>query len=276
LPIKIPDLGKRPLIMGILNITPDSFSDGGKFINKNDAIEQALFMAESGADILDIGGESSRPGAEPVTVDDELNRVIPVIEAIRNKVDIPISIDTVKSEVAKAAIKSGADVINDISALGNDEKIAKIASKKSVSLILMHMRGSPRDMQINTDYDDLIGEIYDYLNNAAEKAVKMGVKPENIIIDPGIGFGKSVDGNFTILKQLNRFKDLGYPLLVGASRKSFIGKTLNLDVDQRLEGSIAASIYAVLNGADIVRVHDVQETKRALTILEKVVTTKVQ
>jgi len=275
LPIKIRGLGERPLIMGVLNVTPDSFSDGGKFSNINDAIDHALFMVESGADILDIGGESSRPGAEPVSVDDEIDRVIPVIEAIRRKVDIPVSIDTVKSEVAKAAIKAGADIINDVSALNNDEKIGKIAAKKNVPLILMHMRGTPMDMQINTNYTDLIKEIYDFLYVSTEKAIKIGVKPENIIIDPGIGFGKSVDGNYAVLKELNRFKELGYSLMVGVSRKSFIGKTLDVDIDQRLEGSIAAAIYAVLNGADIIRVHDVHETKRALTILEKVVTTKV-
>lgn len=265
-------VGERPLIMGILNVTPDSFSEGGRFFESGKAIDQALYMAESGADIIDIGGESSRPGSHGISLKEELKRVIPIIEQVADKVEVPISIDTVKSDVARRALDSGASIINDISALRVDKKIAEVAAKYNSYLILMHMRGTPRDMQDNTEYDDIIGEISQFLKNAAQKAIKAGVKEDKIVIDPGIGFGKSVEGNFVIMKNLDRFLELGYALLVGASRKSFIGKTLDLDVDWRLEGSLAAVCYAVLNGADIVRVHDVAETKRALTIIEKIAT----
>ena len=265
-------LGERPLIMGILNVTPDSFSDGGKFFDSEKAVDQAIYMAESGADIIDIGGESSRPGSRGISSKEESKRVIPIVEKVADRVEIPISIDTVKSEVARRALDSGASIINDISALRVDKKIAQVAEKYNSYLILMHMRGTPRDMQDNTEYDDIIGEISQFLKDAAQKAIEAGVTEDKIIIDPGIGFGKSVEGNFVIMKNLDRFLELGYTLLVGASRKSFIGKTLDLDVDRRLEGSLAAVCYAVLNGADIVRVHDVAETKRALTIIEKIAT----
>lgn len=265
-------LGERPLIMGILNVTPDSFSDGGKFFDMERAVDQALYMVESGADIIDIGGESSRPGSHGISLKEELKRVIPIIEQVAGKAEIPISIDTVKSEVARRALDSGASIINDISALRTDKKIAAVAAKYNSYLILMHMRGTPRNMQDNTEYDDIIGEISEFLRNAAQKAIEAGVSEDKIIIDPGIGFGKSVEGNFVIMKNLNRFLELGYALLVGPSRKSFIGKTLDLDVERRLEGSLAAACYAVLNGADIVRVHDVAETRRALTIIEEIAT----
>lgn len=257
--------------MGILNVTPDSFSDGARFLDPADAFEQAMLMIESGADIIDIGGESSRPGSEGVSVERELSRVLPVIEKIRESSDVPLSIDTVKSEVAGEAVAAGACMINDISALEIDPGIAEVAARNQSYLVLMHMRGSPKNMQEDTDYDDIIGEIVGFLDRSAKKAIGSGVSAERIIIDPGIGFGKSVEGNFTILKNLNRFLELDYPLMVGASRKSFIGRTLNLDVNSRLEASIAAAVYAVLNGADIVRVHDVAETKRALTIIENIV-----
>ena len=263
-------LGERPLVMGILNITPDSFSDGGAFFDTQKAVDHALFMAEAGADIVDIGGESSRPGSEPISLDQELQRVLPVLEQIRRDSDIPVSIDTTKSEVARRALEAGASIVNDISALRNDEAIGKAAAEHNAYLVLMHTRGTPRNMQSDTHYDDIIGEILSFLSDAAKMATEMGVSPDRIIIDPGIGFGKSVDGNFTILKNLHRFIELGYPLMVGASRKSFIGNSLDLDITQRLEGSIAAACYAVLNGADIVRVHDVPETRRALAIIEKI------
>ncbi|MEE9552984.1 MAG: dihydropteroate synthase [candidate division Zixibacteria bacterium] len=269
---KITDLGIRPLIMGILNITPDSFSDGGRFLAPDKAFNHAVSMIESGADIIDIGGESSRPGSEGVSVEEELSRVIPVIERLVAEYKTPISIDTVKSEVAEKALEAGACMINDISALGADEKIAAIAAGKDAYLVLMHMRGTPKNMQEDTDYDDIIGEISSFLADAARKAINAGVSKDKIIIDPGIGFGKSIDGNFMILKKLHRFLEIDHHLLVGASRKSFIGKTLDLEQDERLEGSLAAACYAVLNGADIVRVHDVVETRRALTILDKIVT----
>jgi len=264
-------LGERPLIMGILNVTPDSFSDGGVFFDTQKAIDHALFMAESGADIIDIGGESSRPGAKPVSVDEELDRVLPVLSEIRSQIEIPISIDTTRAEVARQALEAGASIVNDISALRNDEAMGLVAAEHKAYLVLMHMRGTPKDMQDDTNYVDLIGEVSAFLKDSAERAEKLGMPADKIIIDPGIGFGKSVDGNFTILKNLHRFLELGYHLMVGASRKSFIGKTLNLDIPERLEGSIAAACYAVMNGADIVRVHDVPESKRALSIIERIV-----
>jgi len=266
------DLGKRPLIMGVLNVTPDSFSDGGRYIEPGKALDHAYFMAESGADIIDIGGESSRPGAESIPADEEIRRIIPIIEKVRKKIKIPISIDTVKSEVAKRAFDAGASILNDISALRMDENMAEMAARSNVYVILMHMRGTPAKMQKNTEYHDIIGEISEFLNESALKAIDKGIKKDKIIIDPGIGFGKSVEGNFVILKNLDKFLKLGYPVLVGASRKSFIGKTLAVDMERRLEGSIAAACYAVLNGVDIIRVHDVVETRRAITIIEKIST----
>jgi len=265
-------LGERPLIMGVLNVTPDSFSDGGRFIDPEKALDHAYYMADSGADILDIGGESSRPGSESVSAEEEIKRVIPIIKKLRKKTKLPISVDTVKSEVAEKAFDAGASILNDISALRTDEKMAELAAKNEAYVILMHMRGTPSDMQDDTVYRDLMGEVSGFLNDSASKAIEKGIRKEMIIIDPGIGFGKSVEGNFTILKNLDKLLELGYPVLIGASRKSFIGKTLDVDVDKRLEGSIAAACYAVLNGADIVRVHDVAETRRAITIIEKIST----
>lgn len=264
------DLGVRPLIMGVVNVTPDSFSDGGRFHNPEKAVGHALAMLDSGADIIDIGGESSRPGSEGVSLDEELKRVLPVIKKLA-KENIPISIDTVKSEVARQSLDVGACMVNDISALSVDPEMGKTAAEFGAFLVLMHMRGTPKNMQDDTEYDDIIGEILTYLTEAAERAVGEGVAKEKIIIDPGIGFGKSIEGNFTILKNLHRFLETGYHLLVGTSRKSFIGKTQDLDIADRLEGSIASALYAILNGADIVRVHDVKETKRALKILERIV-----
>ncbi len=267
----ISELGIRPLIMGVVNITPDSFSDGGRFFDHEKAYDHALSLIESGADIIDIGGESSRPGSEGVLIEVELDRVLPVIKKLAKKKKIPISIDTVKSEVAGQALRAGACMINDISSMSVDPEMGKTAAEFHAYLVLMHMRGTPKNMQDDTQYDDIIGEILSYLKDAAERAAVAGVAKEKIIIDPGIGFGKSVEGNFTILKNLHRFLETGYHLLVGASRKSFIGNTLDLDVDNRLEGSLTSALYAVLNGADIVRVHDVAETRRALTILERIV-----
>ena len=270
MPPLLKNLGEKPLFMGILNVTPDSFSDAGRFFDPEAAVEHAIAMATAGADIIDIGGVSSRPGAHDISVDEEIDRVMPVLKQVCQEIDVPVSIDTVNSEVAKLAILAGASIINDISALRVDEKIGQIAAKHKTYLILMHMRGTPRDMQNDTAYNDIIGEISHFLGDAAKKAVGLGVSPDRIIIDPGIGFGKSVDGNFIILKNLHRFREIGYPLMVGVSRKSFIGKALGLKIDQRLEGSLAAACYAVLNGADIIRVHDVAETMRALAIVEKI------
>jgi len=263
-------LGERPLIMGILNVTPDSFSDGGQFCDIEKAIEHALNMAQAGADIIDIGGESSRPGSEGINVQEELDRVMPILEPLCRETELFISIDTIKPEVAEKALEAGAGMINDISALRNDDRLARLASQYDAYLTLMHMRGKPRDMQNNTEYLDLIGEISSFLKEGIEKAISAGVARERIIIDPGIGFGKSVDGNFALLKNLHLFLELGCPVLIGASRKSFLGKTLDLEVGERLEASLAVACYAVLNGADIVRVHDVLETRRVLTIIERI------
>jgi dihydropteroate synthase len=261
-------IGERPLVTGILNVTPDSFSDGGRFDSVDKAVKQAFLMASQGADIIDIGGESTRPGANPVSIDEELERVLPVIEVLQGKIDIPISIDTRKSEVAREACRAGATIINDVSGLRNDKRIAEVAREYSTYLVLMHMRKTPETMQIEIHYDDLIGEISDFLLKAIDKALEVGVPKNRIIIDPGIGFGKTVEHNFSILKNIATFKNLGFPVLIGVSRKSFIGKTLDLPVDERLEGSLAAALYAVLNGASIIRVHDVLPTIRALKIIE--------
>jgi len=261
-------LGERPLIMGVLNVTPDSFSDGGQHLDPDRATDRAIKMAEEGADIIDIGGESTRPGALDLPTAEEIKRVMPVLERLHGKLAIPLSIDTKKSAVAREACQAGASIINDISALSNDDKIADVAKEYKTYLILMHMRGTPATMQQNIHYDDLIGEISDFLRRAAAKALAHGIAKNNIIIDPGIGFGKTVEHNFSLLKHIPAFARLGYPVLIGASRKSFIGKTLDLPVEERLTGSLAAAIYGVLNGVSIVRVHDVVQTVRALKIIE--------
>lgn len=263
-------IGAKPLIMGVLNITPDSFSDGGRFFNPEKAVEHGLSMADQGADIIDVGGESTRPGAEAIDTDEEIERIVPAIERLKKKIAIPISIDTRRAEVAELACQAGASVINDISGLNYDERIAEVAHKYDAYLILMHMKGTPETMQKDIHYDDLIGEISSFLKNAAAKAMSHGVDKAKIIIDPGIGFGKTVEHNFSIIKNIHGFVRLGYPVMIGASRKSFIGKSLDLPVEQRLEGSLAAAIMAVLKGAAIVRVHDVLATARALKIVDKI------
>jgi dihydropteroate synthase len=261
---------KRPLIMGILNVTPDSFSDGGQYYDRDKAIEHGLAMVEQGADIIDIGGESTRPGAAEVTVEEEIGRVIPIIEKIKASSGVPISIDTRKAEVAESACSAGAVIINDISALRHDAKIAEVAARHGTYLILMHMRGTPATMQTLLDYNDLVGEISAFLDAAANVAQAAGVARSRIIIDPGIGFAKTVEHNFRIIKNIPEFKRLGYPVMIGASRKSFIGKTLNLPADERLEGSLAAAVSAFIYGADIIRAHDVLQTVRALKIAARI------
>lgn len=256
----------RPLIMGIVNITPDSFSDGGGVLSDEEAAMRAVEMAAAGADIIDIGGESSRPGSEPVSLEEELRRVIPAITAIRKVSDIPISIDTTKSAVALRAMDNGANMINDISAGTIDPEIFNVAAKKNVPICLMHMRGTPKTMQAGEiHYDDVVGEIMVYLKGSVVAAQKAGVPLSNIIIDPGIGFGKEVQHNIDILKGLKDLKSLGVKLLVGTSRKSFIGKLLDIsDPKDRLEGTLATIAIAARNGADIVRVHDVKAVARFL------------
>ncbi|UCE38046.1 MAG: dihydropteroate synthase [Thermoplasmata archaeon] len=263
-------LGKRTLIMGIVNVTPDSFSDGGQFYDSKLAISHAKQLVKEGADIIDIGGESTRPGSDSVTQEEEQKRVIPVIEGIADEVNVPISIDTCKSEVAKAALNAGACIINDISAARFDPKIAEMAAKCEVPIVLMHMQGTPKNMQKNPVYNDVMEDIKEFLKERAAFAVSQGVPRENIIIDPGIGFGKTLQNNYDIIKRLRELRELNFPILIGTSRKSFIGTTLGLDVDERLEGTLATVTMSIINGADIVRVHNVKEVKRAVKMTDAI------
>tara|TARA_A100001015_G_scaffold135081_2_gene149908 strand:- start:1706 stop:2557 length:852 start_codon:yes stop_codon:yes gene_type:complete len=261
---------KQSLIMGILNVTPDSFSDGGKYLEKNTAINHALEMIDEGADIIDIGGESTRPFSDPVSLKEEISRVVPVIEGIRKESDVCISIDTTKSQVATAALNSGASVINDVSAMEVDPLMVDVALKFDCPLIIMHMKGTPKNMQDDPQYESLISDIKDYLLDRADFIISKGINPKKIVIDPGIGFGKTVENNFEIIKNLNHFTTMNFPVLLGASRKSFIGISLNLPEKDRLEGSLAANIIGLQNGAKIFRVHDVAETNKALIIANKI------
>jgi dihydropteroate synthase len=263
-------LGKKTLIMGILNVTPDSFYDGGRYSNFKQAVERALEMVDEGADIIDIGGESSRPGANPVAEKEELERVVPVIKKLASRVKTPISIDTYKAGVAKLAIEVGASMVNDISALRMDKKMANIIKSNGVPVCLMHMQGSPRNMQKNPRYKDVVSEIFAFLKERIDFCQQAGIDVEKIIVDPGIGFGKTVIHNLEILKNLDQFKSLGRPIMVGVSRKSFIGKVLELQPEERLEGSLASAIWCMVKGASILRVHDVRETKRAVKIVEAI------
>jgi len=256
--------------MGILNVTTDSFSDGGQFIQKDNAIDHALEMEKSGADIIDIGGESTRPGAEPVTMEEELDRVIPIIEDLRYISDVCISIDTYKASVAEKALAAGADMVNDISGLQFDKKMVKIIKEKNVPVIIMHIKGTPRNMQQDPHYENLMEEIVAYFQDRVEFCHEHGIKNEKIILDPGIGFGKRLQDNFELLRELKQISDLGFPVLSGPSRKSFIGLTLDLQVDERVEGTAAAVTASILNGTKIVRVHDVKEMKRVATIADNI------
>jgi dihydropteroate synthase len=256
--------------MGVLNVTPDSFSDGGLFFDREKAIARGQKMAEEGADFIDIGGESTRPGSKPLGLDEELRRVIPVIESLAKEMDIPISIDTYKSTVAKKAIEAGAQMVNDISGLNLDPSLSQVAAKEDVPLVLMHMRGNPETMQKDIRYESLFSEIIQYLKDSIHRAESAGLDTEQILIDPGIGFGKTVEDNLLILKNLQEFKILGKPLLLGTSRKSFIGKILNADVTERLEGTLSTIVVGVLNGAHIIRCHDVIQAKRAIAIADAV------
>ena len=261
---------KHSLIMGILNITPDSFSDGGDFFEKNIAIDRALEMVEQGADIIDIGGESTRPFSDSVSLKEEISRVIPVIEGICKESDVCISIDTTKSKVASEALEAGASVINDISAMEIDSLMVDVALKFNCPIVLMHMKGIPKNMQDNPQYQSLISDIKEYLLARIDFVVSKGIDRNKIIIDPGIGFGKTVENNFEIINNLDQFVKMNFPVLLGASRKSFIGVSLNLPENDRLEGSIAANIIGLQKGAKIFRVHDVVETNRAMVIANKI------
>lgn len=263
-------LSERVCVMGVLNVTPDSFSDGGKFFGPDKAVERALELAGQGADIIDIGGESSRPGARSVAAEEELERVIPVIKALKGRIGVPISVDTCKAEVARQAVREGASIINDITALRGDPAMAEVAASSGAHVVLMHMLGTPGDMQDKPVYGDVVEDIFAFFVDAIEKASRAGIDPEKIIVDPGIGFGKTLEHNLKILKGLKRFRDLGRPLLAGTSRKSFIGALTGKEAGDRVLGTAASVAVAVINGADIVRVHDVGMMRDVVSVSDAV------
>jgi len=267
---KVLHLDEKTHLMGILNVTPDSFSDGGLYMDPDKAISHGIELASQGADIIDIGGESTRPGAKPLSPDEELRRVIPVIETLAAEVEIPISIDTYKSFIAEKAIEAGAEMINDISGLKFDQKMAHVAANHDVPVVLMHIKGTPEVMQLNAHYDCLLTEIMEYLEQSIDIAEGAGIDARQIIIDPGIGFGKSVEDNLKIIRHLAELKSLGKPILLGPSRKSFIGKILNADMDQRNEGTLASISAAIMNGANILRVHDVGPARKAAQLVDAI------
>jgi dihydropteroate synthase len=265
------DFSRKTLIMGILNVTPDSFSDGGIHFEKADALERGLRMAEEGADIIDIGGESTRPGSEPLPLKEELRRVIPVIEALSGKLAIPLSIDTYKAEVARRALDSGASMVNDISGLRFDHRMAEVVSERKVPVSVMHIKGTPKSMQQNPVYRDLIPEIIDYLGESISLARNAGLPEDMVIVDPGIGFGKTFDHNLEILHNLDRLASLGRPILVGPSRKAFIGKILDsAPAHERVFGTAAAVAVSIMKGAQIVRVHDVKEMAEVARVADAI------
>jgi dihydropteroate synthase len=256
--------------MGILNVTPDSFSDGGRHVTVRDAVDHAERMIEDGADIIDIGGESTRPFSDPVGEDEELSRVIPVIEKVRDISDIPISVDTYKASVAHEALKAGADIINDISGLTYDDRMASVIAEHAAYAVIMHIRGTPKNMQEDPVYEDVIAEIMAFLRRQVAYAAHAGVDPRKIIVDPGIGFGKRAEDNLKILKMLHIFKELDRPLLIGTSMKGFIGKVTDSPLEERREGTLATLAVACMNGADIFRVHDVGPARKVLKMVKAV------
>ena len=271
--------GKRTYIMGILNVTPDSFSDGGDFNTLETGLIQAKKMVKAGADMIDIGGQSTRPGAEVVSIDEELNRILPIIKFLRSQknvcAEIPISVDTTRAIVAEKAIEAGTNLINDISAGTYDDEMFSVVADLKVPIILMHIRGTPKTMQKLTDYQDLIGEIYKFLESRIEVAIRAGIEREKIIIDPGIGFAKNYEQNLEIIRNLSRFKSLNCPILVGLSRKSFIGQILNQpDAKQRVWGTAAGCVAAIAQYIDILRVHDVKEMSEVCRVADVILRNK--
>ncbi|MDU0323068.1 dihydropteroate synthase [Clostridium butyricum] len=256
-------LGERTYVMGILNATPDSFSDGGKFNEVEIALKRVEEMIRQGADIIDVGGESTRPNFTVVEVDDEINRVVPVIKAIKEKFDITVSIDTYKAKTAEAAIKAGADIINDVWGFKKDKSMASVAAKYDVPCILMHNRE-------DKPYENLMEDVKNDLIESIKIAMDAGVKKENIILDPGIGFAKTYEENLIVMKNVKEIRDMGYPVLLGTSRKSMIGNTLNLPVDQRVEGTLVTTVMGIMSGCEFIRVHDVLENKRACIMTDKI------
>jgi len=265
-------LEKKPLIMGILNVTPDSFSDGGVYFSPEKAVEYALEMQLQGADIIDVGGESTRPGSRPLTDAGEIERVLPVIKILIGLLRIPVSIDTSKSSVAEICLAEGAEIVNDISGLRFDPRMASVAAAAGAAVVIMHTKSTPRVMQVETEYDALLDDITSYIRYGISKAIDAGINDDSIIIDPGIGFGKTKDQNLMILKNLDYFRSIGYPVMIGASKKSFIGATLNVGVNERLEGTLAVDALVTLKGADIIRTHNVLATRRVVEMVHAVET----
>lgn len=265
---------ERPLLMGVVNVTPDSFSDGGLYFTPERAIVHAKDLEKAGADIVDIGGESSRPSSQPISLEEELRRVVPVIKAIAPELKILISIDTYKAKVAQAAIEAGAKIVNDISALRFDEDMAKVVADYKTPVVLMHMKGTPKDMQINPYYENVLQEVYDFLAERIDYALTQGIDKVQIAIDPGIGFGKRLEDNLRLIKHLSFFKTLGRPILLGPSRKTFIGKVLNIEVPaQRDIGTLGVVALATLLGVDIIRVHAVKEARQIVKIIKTIMST---
>jgi dihydropteroate synthase len=264
-------LRERTVVMGVLNVTPDSFYDGGRYAQQEAAVQRALQMVEEGADLIDIGGESTRPGSQPVPEEEELRRVLPVIEAVRQQVDVPISIDTTKSRVAELALQAGACMVNDISGLGFDPRMAEVVAQHRALCCIMHIQGTPQTMQQNPQYEDVVRDISRYFEQRLALAERAGIPREHIWLDPGIGFGKTVEHNLEILRRLREFTRFGSPILIGTSRKSFIGKVLgDLPPEERLEGTAATVAIAILNGANAVRVHDVKAMVRVARMTDAV------
>ena len=270
MPFKFPLLGEKALVMGIINLSPDSFYGESRCKTVEQALSAAERMLEEGADILDIGAESSRPGSVPITVQEELDHLLPVLIKLVEVFNIPISVDTYKSKVAHEVLKSGASIINDIKGLQQSEEMAQTISRFQAGVILMHMQGSPETMQDRPQYDDVVTEVFEYLEQSIAIAVAAEINPEKIAIDPGIGFGKTDAHNLLILKNLNRLQELSKPVLLGVSRKSLIGNILNVPIEERLEGSIAAAVYGLTQGVSIIRTHDVRATRRAVKVAEAI------
>lgn len=264
------DVHEKTWIVGVLNITPDSFSDGGRFLDPGVATDQALRLAQEGADILEMGGESTRPGAVPVSVDEELRRILPVLRNLRSKLRIPVAVDTYKPEVARVVLEEGAEIINDVYGVRGEGRLAAVVAEKRAGLVIMHMKGTPQDMQIAPRYDDVVGEVSAFLADRVAFAERMGVDPQSIVVDPGLGFGKRPQDNLTLLRHLAEFHRLGKPIMVGPSRKSLVGDVLNLPIEQRQHGTAACIAAAVLQGAAFVRVHEVRPCAQVVRMLDAI------
>ena len=263
-------LGKKTRVMGILNVTPDSFSDGGLFRDPARAVSRALEMVEEGAELIDVGGESTRPGSKPISLQEELKRVLPVIEQLAKKLKVPLSIDTTKARVAEKCIDAGASLVNDTSAFQDDPKMKRVVALAKVPVILMHRLGSTRTMQKDPAYKSVVSDIYAFLEQKTSEAQEAGISRDRILVDPGVGFGKTLEHNLTLLKHVSEFRSLGFPIVIGTSRKSFIGKTLGVPVEERVPGSLATLCSAVLSGTHIVRVHDVRQSVQAVRMVEAI------